>query len=152
MDLADKEIAALSNSGTSNKLVAQLGSSSSSSATKMNGSQTIMESLLNKVSIDNDDSVYMCKGDIGTMNKVKESGAVCSSEPVNELETSMGSFQIKPRPFGMNQSWLMSSADCRSGDEGLSASISELKGLLVQMTSTLRAQHEEIESLKKVKL
>jgi len=154
MDLADKEIAALSSS----KLVAQLGASSGGSLaiSKANGSQqTLVESLLNKVVIENDES-YVCKADLGVCELTNgvEGG---ESSSVKELENSMGSFQIKPRGFGMGQGWLMaSSADCGvngsgGGDEGLSASISELKGLLVQMTGTLRAQHEEIESLKNVR-
>jgi len=105
MDLADKEIAALSSS----KLVAQLGATSSASLaiSKANGSQTLAESLLNKVVIENDES-YVCKADLGVCELANgvEGG---ESSSVKELENSMGSFQIKARGFGMGQSWLMAS-------------------------------------------
>ena len=116
--------------------------------------QIKIESLLNQVSIENDESF------------------ACQTEPPltgNDInlteEMAKSSFQLQTRPFHLqqqqqqiNENWpnppnyLVADKSSALNDElaqNLNSNLSDLKALMIQMSKTLKSQHDEIEHIKK---
>lgn len=165
MDSADKEIAALSSSGNS-KLVAQIGNATNGSANKQNNSSLNAnknESLLNKVSIENDDSyIGQSKSESEKQDfKLQSFGIQQQNEswPMPPLKNNFIATDASQHFQNGNSMMTSAGGNIYTSDshnnsnvndlKHLNANINELKSLLGHMTETLRTQHEEIENLKK---
>ena len=117
--------------------------------------QIKIESLLNQVSIENDES-FACQVEPQlTKNDINHSE-----------DKAKSSFQLQTRPFHLqqqqqqqvNENWpnppnyLVVDKSSVLNDElaqNLNSNLSDLKALMVQMSKTLKSQHDEIEHIKK---